>query len=196
MPRGRDRAATDDKPAELPLRVVFGRIRPPRDAVRKFRKERFILFPLRRRNKIGALRAALLCRKVRPFEVRAEDMPLCPARTHDGVDVFHRIAHGGKSPRRNGGQDRRRAVREMKIAARQYLVRTAVHKGMSAPSVRVQVDKPGGNVQPRKVICFAAGRLFGGNFCDLSALGIDITVEKSLRRYDFIALDPNHTLLL
>ena len=148
------------KAAKRAFRIVFGRIRPTRYAFRKICKQRFIFLSLRRRNKRRTLRSALICGKIRSFQMRSENIPFCFSGMHYLADIPHSGAHTLKSSRRYRRQNRRRTVAQMKITTCRNVFLAAVRKGISASAVRMQIDKPRRDVQPGIIVYFIAWYFF------------------------------------
>ena len=116
MPRRSDCSVRNHKAAEFAVFIAFGRVRPTRDIARVIFKKPPIIFFYGRRDKRRTLRAALFFRKIRSFEVRAENIAFRFSAFLCRGDVFHRLAHRFERARGNGGQNSRSAVFQVKFA--------------------------------------------------------------------------------
>ena len=93
------------------------------------------------------------------------------------MNIYHGVFHCLKLARRNGRNDTRRAVRQMILTACNYVIHFAIHKCVTACSVRVHIDKACTYVFARKIIALFAS-FFGRAYAyDFSILYVHVPVE-------------------
>ena len=138
-----------------------------------------------------ALGSALSRRKIRTFQMAAENGALDPRIPHRRFDIFRRLRHLCDGRRRDGRADSGGAVFQMKGTALDHILHRSL-KGMAAATVGMEIDKPCADIAVGEIIFLLHGELITRQLQNLSPLKIKVSAKDSIRQNKLIGFDSFH----